>query len=69
MFKQNLKPPLGASNTLKIVENGLEMRKLWPPKVKGVKNSEKNHLTLQRLKHLESSFYVVFLLLKSKHDL
>jgi hypothetical protein len=39
--KQNLKPsswpPLGASNTLKIVENRLEMRKLWPPKVKGVK--------------------------------
>jgi hypothetical protein len=40
--KQNLKPPpLGASNTLKIVENKLEMRKLWAPKVKGVKNSEK----------------------------
>jgi hypothetical protein len=32
----------------------LEMRKLWPPKVKGVKNSKKtNHWTLQRpvLKH------------------
>jgi hypothetical protein len=35
--KQNLNPPLGASNKLKIVENRLEMRKLWPPKVKGVK--------------------------------
>jgi hypothetical protein len=31
-------------DTLKIVENGLEMRKVWPPKVKGVKNSKKtNH--------------------------
>jgi hypothetical protein len=24
-----------------MVENGLEMRKLWPPKVQGVKNSKK----------------------------
>jgi hypothetical protein len=30
--------PLGASNTLRITENILEMRKLSPPKVKGVKN-------------------------------
>jgi hypothetical protein len=28
-------PPLGTSDTLIIVKNGLEMRKLWPPKVKG----------------------------------
>ncbi len=41
--KKNLKPPLGASNTLRIVENRLEMRKLWPSKVKGVKNSKKNY--------------------------
>jgi hypothetical protein len=27
-------------DTLTIVENGLKMRKLWPPKVKGVKNSK-----------------------------
>ncbi len=33
-------PPLGASGTLTIVENGLEMRKLRSPKVKGVKNSK-----------------------------
>jgi len=34
--KQNLTPPpLGTSDTLIIVKNGLEMRKLWPPKVKG----------------------------------
>ncbi len=44
VLKQNLKPSLGTSNTLRIVENILEMRKLWPPKeVKGVKNSKKNH--------------------------
>jgi hypothetical protein len=33
---------LGASNTLTIVENILEMRKLWSPKVKRIKNSKKN---------------------------
>jgi hypothetical protein len=31
-------PLLGASDTLTIVENWLEMRKLRPPKVKGVWN-------------------------------
>ncbi len=33
-------PYLGASNTLRIVENGLEMRKLWPPIVKGSKTQK-----------------------------
>jgi len=42
--KQNLSPLLGASNTLKIVKNGLKMRKLCPPKIKGVKNSKKKAL-------------------------
>jgi hypothetical protein len=42
--KTNLKPLLGASNTLRIVENRLDTRKLWPPKVKGVKNSTKKLL-------------------------
>ncbi len=42
-------PPLGTFDTLKIVKNGLDMKLLWPPKVKGVKNSTKtNHQTLQR---------------------
>jgi hypothetical protein len=41
--QQILKPPLGASTTLKIVENRLEMRKLWPPKVKGVKKLKKKN--------------------------
>jgi len=38
--KQKFKP-LGASNTTRIVKNGSKMRKLWSPKVKGVKNSKK----------------------------
>jgi len=37
----------------------------------GQKLKKKNHFTLQRpiLKHPESSFYVVFLLLKFQHNL
>jgi hypothetical protein len=31
-------PLLGASNTLTIVENELKMRKLWPFKIKKVKD-------------------------------
>jgi len=31
-------PPIGTSDTLTIVKNWLEIRKLQPPKVKGVKN-------------------------------
>jgi hypothetical protein len=34
--------PVGASDTLTIVENGLEMRKLRPSRVNRVKNSKKN---------------------------
>jgi hypothetical protein len=34
---------LDTSNAQRIVEKKLEMRKLWHPKVKGVKNSKKNH--------------------------
>jgi len=32
VFKQKLKLPLNTSNMLRMVENGLEMKKLWPPK-------------------------------------
>jgi hypothetical protein len=39
-------PPLSICNTLTIIENRLKMRKLERPKVKGVKNSKKNHRTL-----------------------
>jgi hypothetical protein len=44
MSIKNSKLPLGTSNTLRIVKNKLKMRKLWPPKVKGVKNFKKNPL-------------------------
>jgi len=43
--------PLGTCNTLTIVENILEMRKLRLPKVKGLKNS-KNQIT----KHYKGQF-------------
>jgi hypothetical protein len=49
--KQNLNPPLDAPHTNTIVKNGLEMRKLRPPKVKGVKNSKK-----QTTKHYKGWF-------------
>jgi hypothetical protein len=41
MPKQNLNPFIGAFGTLKIIENGIKLRKLWAPKVEGVKNSKK----------------------------
>jgi hypothetical protein len=37
-------PLLSTSNMLKNVKNILQMRKLWPPKVKGVNNSKKKPL-------------------------
>jgi hypothetical protein len=43
--------PLGTSNTLTIIENELEMRKLWPPKLKGVNNSKK-----QTIEHYKGCF-------------
>jgi hypothetical protein len=48
--KQN-SPPLGASDTLTMVENRLEMRKLHPSKVKGVNNSKQ-----QTIKHYKGWF-------------
>jgi hypothetical protein len=41
LVSESESPPFGASNTLRIVENGLKMKRLWPPKVKGVNNSKK----------------------------
>jgi hypothetical protein len=38
---------LNASDALKIIKNRLKLRKLWPPKLKGVKNS-KNKITEQQ---------------------
>ncbi len=64
--KQNLKPSSCASNTIKLIENGLEMRKLWSPKVKGVRNLKKTieHYKRSILKHPKSSFYVGFFAIK-----
>jgi hypothetical protein len=39
VLKQKLELLLGAFEAQKIIKNKLEMRKLRPPKVKGVKNS------------------------------
>jgi len=44
VFKQNLNPLIGAFGALKIVKTGIELRKLWPPKVEGVKNSKNKPL-------------------------
>ncbi len=40
VFKQNLNPSIGAFGALKIVKNGIKLKKLWPFKVEGVKNSK-----------------------------
>jgi hypothetical protein len=61
-------PPLAASDTLTIVQNGLEMRKLClPPRpftMGGLKLKKTNHWTIQRwiLEHSKYSLYVVMLL-------
>jgi hypothetical protein len=33
-------PLIGTYGALKIIKNGIGLRKLWPPKVEGVKNSK-----------------------------
>jgi hypothetical protein len=69
---QTWTPPLGASHTLIIVENGLEMKKLQPPKVwRSRTQKQTNHWTLQRpiFEHPKNSWYVALLLLKLKDDL
>jgi hypothetical protein len=38
--KQNQTLPIGAFDALKFVKNEIKLRKLWPPKVEGVKNSK-----------------------------
>ncbi len=63
---------LAAYDTLTIFEKGLEMRKLQPPKVKGVKNSKKQtteHYQSQFLNTQKKSLYVAALLLEFIDDL
>jgi len=69
--KQTWSLPLGASNIIRIVKNGLEMRKLWSPKVKGVRNSKKTieHYEGQFLNTQKVPFMLVFLQFKYQHDL
>ncbi len=38
-------PPIDAFSALKIIKNILELRKLWPPKIIGVKNSKEKQTT------------------------
>jgi len=69
---KNWTPFIGTFFSLKIIENGIKLRKLWCPKVEGVKNSKKkNHPTLQRPipNHPKHSLYAIFLLLEFKDDL
>ncbi len=40
MSKKNLNILIGAFGALKIFKIEMKMRKLWPPKVEGVKNSK-----------------------------
>ncbi len=65
-------PLLGASDTLIIVKNGLEMTKLWPPQSKGAQELKKPNLwTLQSPvpEHSKNPFYVALLLLEFQDDL
>jgi hypothetical protein len=64
-------PPLGAFNAIRIVENGLKMRKLWSPKIKGVRNSKNTieHYKGWFLNTQKVPFMLVFLLLKNQYDL
>jgi len=67
-----LNPPLEAFDTAIIIKNRLEMRKLWPFKVKGsMKNSKKEspNITKAGSQTPKNSLYVALLLLEFKHDL
>jgi hypothetical protein len=46
VFEQNLNPSYGTFGALKIVKNGIELKKLWPPKIEKVKKSKKKPLNV-----------------------
>ncbi len=55
-------PIIGASSILKIVKHELELRKLWPSKVEGVKNSKKQTTKCYKAHpHSPKKFLVFFL--------
>jgi hypothetical protein len=41
--KQNRTPLIGTYSALKLIKNRIRLRKLWPPKVEGVKNSKEQN--------------------------
>jgi hypothetical protein len=43
-------PPLGAYDIITIVKNGLEMRKLWPPQIKGGQELKKKQFITEQYK-------------------
>jgi len=68
--KQNWNPSSSSSDTITIVKNGLEMRKLQPPKNKGGQKLKKNKPpNTKKAKHPKNTLYVALLLLEFKDDL
>jgi len=62
----------GVQIKLKIVKMEIELRNLWPPKIKGDEELKKtNHWTSQRLvpKHQKQLLYVALLPLEFQDDL
>ncbi len=57
--KQNMNLSIGVSSALKIIKNILKLRKLWPPKVEGVKEFLKKPLNITKPKPNHSKKFFV----------